>query len=119
VRLIDFLVIGGAGLIGFGLVSWVINVVRQQRAPPVVLGTGARAQPSLPPPQLPRSRLSLAELASRWHVILGVPPEAGSAQIEAAYRQRAAESGRDPAARSDIEEAYQFIRTLRQSQAPS
>lgn len=128
--LTDWIVVGGGALLGWGVVSWIINVVRQQRAPPVPMGRQSHpaAAPAsapvpvpAPAPETPRGRLSLAELGGTWHVILGVSPDASLAQIEAAYRERVAEcernaptGGAGATQRSRLDEAYEFIRTLRQ-----
>ena len=115
--LIDWIVIGGGAAIGWGLVSWIIAMVRQQRAPPVPMGPEARSAPT--PAAAPHGRISLAELGSTWHVILGVREDASLAQVEAAYRERVAEcergaGGATAAARSRLDEALEFVRTLRQ-----
>ena len=130
--LTDWIVVGGGALLGWGVVSWIINVVRQQRAPPVPMGTpGSRAPPpapesaSEPAPAAPSSgRISLAQLGGAWHEILGVSPDASLAQIEAAYRERVAEceraaaaEGANAAQRARLDEAFEFIRTLRQQPA--
>ena len=106
-RVIDWVVIGGGAAIGWGLVSWIIAMVRQQRAPPVPMGAEA-----------PQGRISLAELGRTWHLILGVREDASLAQVEAAYRERVAECERGAAAgdatataRSRLDEALEFVRT--------
>ena len=120
--LTDWIVIGGGAAIGWGLVSWIITVVRQQREPPVPMGMqeGA-APPATAPAAAPQGRISLAELGSTWHVILGVPEDASLLEIEAAYRERVAmrergagEGGATLAERSRLDEAFEFIRALRQ-----
>ena len=124
--LTDWIVIGGGAAIGWGLVSWIITVVRQQRAPPVPMGVQEGAAPpatapATAPAAAPQGRISLAELGSTWHVILGVPEDASLLEIEAAYRERVAmrergagEGGATLAERSRLDEAFEFIRTLRQ-----
>jgi hypothetical protein len=109
VRVIDWVVIGGGAAIGWGLVSWIISMVRQQRAPPVPMGAEA-----------PHGRISLAELGRSWHLILGVREDASLAQVEAAYRERVAECERGTASgaatattRSRLDEALEFVRKLR------
>jgi hypothetical protein len=109
VRVIDWVVIGGGAAIGWGLVSWIISMVRQQRAPPVPMGAEA-----------PQGRISLAELGRSWHLILGVREDASLAQVEAAYRERVTECERGAAAgdataaaRSRLDEALEFVRKLR------
>ena len=118
--LTDWIVIGGGAAIGWGLVSWIITVVRQQRAPPVPMQEGA-APAATAPAAAPQGRISLAELGSTWHVILGVPEDASLLEIEAAYRERVAmrerdagEGGATVAERSRLDEAFEFIRALRQ-----
>jgi hypothetical protein len=119
VRVIDWIVIGGGAAIGWGLVSWIIAMVRQQRAPPVPMGLETRSTPTAA--AAPHGRISLAELGRTWHVILGVREDASLAQIEAAYRERVAECERGAAAgaataaaRSRLDEALEFVRMLRQ-----
>jgi len=124
VSLTDWIVIGGGAAIGWGLVSWIITVVRQQRAPPVPMQEGAAppaTAPATAPAAAPQGRISLAELGSTWHVILGVPEDASLLEIEAAYRERVAMRERGPgegaatlAERSRLDEAFEFIRALRQ-----
>jgi hypothetical protein len=104
----------GAGLAGFGIVWWLFNVVRQQKAPPVDMGQIAPASSA-------RSggELSVADLGSTWHVILGVPAEATSAEIEAGYQARLAECDRAldgqkaEARRVQVKEAFAFIRVIK------
>lgn len=118
--LTDWIVIGGGAAIGWGLVSWIIGVVRQQRAPPVPMGAETRAAAPTAA-AAPHGRISLAELGGTWHVILGVREDASLEEIEAAYRDRVAECERGAAAgdatlaaRSRLDEAFEFVRTLRQ-----
>jgi hypothetical protein len=120
--LTDLAIVVVAGLVGFGLVSWVINVVRQQRAPPVEMSTG---EPAAAP--APRTTASLAELGRTWQRTLGVSEEAGREEIEAAYRRIVAECDRvssspeaSPGDRlraaqrhAAASEAFEFVRTLR------
>ena len=117
----DWLVALVAAVVGFGLVSWLLALVRQQKEPPVAIGS--------PPPATPasRGRLSLAALGEQWHQILGVAREAGAAELQAAYHARLAEcdaarfaAGASEAQRAeaqqrrvDVEDAYEFIRPLR------
>ena len=115
----DLLIGLGCGLAGFGVVWWLFSVVRQQKTPPMPMGSSAaRIEPR---------RISVAELGSTWHVILGVPAEATSSEIEAAYHARLAECDRirfspdetalskqtAEAARAAVSEAYEFIRQVR------
>jgi hypothetical protein len=118
VSLTDWIVIGGGAAIGWGLVSWIIGVVRQQRAPPVPMGAQIRAAPTAA--AAPHGRVSLAEPGGTWHLILGVREDASLGEIEAAYRDRVAECERGAAAgdatlaaRSRLDEAFEFVRTLR------
>lgn len=117
----DWLVALLAAAVGFALVSWLLSLVRQQRAPPVAI------QPPAADASPGRGRLSLAALGDGWPAVLGVTREATAAQIEAAYHARVAEcdsvrftTGADDkekeearARRADVEDAYEFIRALR------
>jgi hypothetical protein len=109
----------GAGLAGFGVVWWLFNMVRQQKRPPVEMhSVSSRSE---------ATQLSVAELGRTWHVILGVPAEATSAEIEAGYHARLAECDRirfspnEPALarqnaeamRAQVSEAFEFIRPIR------
>lgn len=111
-------------VVGWFGVSWVINLVRQQRAPPMIL----HEQSSQAPPQEERARgASLADLAQTWHTLLEVREDASVEEIETAYHQRVAEfdaarfaEGVGTLARQEaerqraaVEEAYNFIRTIR------
>lgn len=112
----------GAGIVGFGIIWGLFNLVRQQRAPPLdVYKTDTS-------PRIERSgKLSVADLGARWSSILGVPAAAGSAEIEAAYHARLAEcdgirfsssaSAADKQAaeirRAQISDAYEFIRVAK------
>ena len=114
----DWLIALVAGVVGFALVSWLLTLMRQQKAPPVAIA-------SAPPPT--GSRLSVASLGEQWHRLLGVAREATPEEIEAAYHARLAECDRvrfaagageaDKEAarqrRADVQEAYEFIRPLR------
>ena len=114
----DLLIGLGCGLAGFGVVWWLFSVVRQQKTPPMPMGpVAARIEPR---------RISVAELGSTWHVILGVPAESTAVEIEAAYHARLAECDRirfspdetalskqsAEAARARVSEAYEFIRQV-------
>jgi hypothetical protein len=117
----DWLIALAAGVVGFALVSWLLALVRQQKAPPVAIASATPA----PPPG--RGRLSLAALGEEWHRVLGVAREATPGEIEAAYHARIAEcdrvrfaadagsAERDEALRrrADVQDAYEFIRPLR------
>ncbi|HEX4389676.1 MAG TPA: hypothetical protein VH109_13705 [Steroidobacteraceae bacterium] len=116
----DWLVALLAAGVGFALVSWLLSLARQQRAPPVAIQAPAGAASG-------RGRLSLAALGDGWPAVLGVTREATPEQIEAAYHARVAEcdavrfagdagdSAREEARarRADVEDAYEFIRALR------
>ena len=109
----------GAALAGFGVVWWLLTIVRQQKRPALEI--------QVPPPRGDSQRLSVSELGSRWHTILGVSPDASSAEIDDAYHSRLAECDRvrfgadeTPLARqtaestrSQVNEAYEFIRPAR------
>jgi hypothetical protein len=115
----DLLIGLGCGLAGFGVVWWLFSVARQQKTPPIPMGAVAARSES--------SRISVAELGSTWHVILGVPAESTAVEIEAAYHARLAECDRirfsanetalskqtAEAARARVGEAYEFIRQVR------
>jgi DnaJ-domain-containing protein 1 len=110
-------------LIGWGLVSWLFAIIRQQRAPPIPMSISPVAPPALPAPPSKRPN----ELASSWHLILGVGEHASAAEIDQAYRARLAEcdqarSKMQPETeewretelrRARIQAAYDFIRPLR------
>jgi hypothetical protein len=109
----------GAGVVGFGIIWGLFNLVRQQRAPPLeMFKAESRA------PDAGRSRLSVADLGRQWQRILGVSAQATLAEIEAGYQARLADCERirfSPTAsasekqaaesrRADVTEAYEFIR---------
>jgi hypothetical protein len=124
VGIVELVILLAGGLVGWLAVSWVITIVRQQRAPPFVIL-----------PKSPQSALetagskspSLAELGDTWHTLLQVRADASVEEIEAAYHERIAECDRTRFAqnvgvmdrqdaerrRSKIDEAYAFIRTVR------
>jgi hypothetical protein len=111
-----------AGVVGFGVIWGLFSLIRQQRAAPVEM-----LEPEPKAPAESRARLSLAELGSSWHVILGVSAQASPDEIEAGYHARLAECDRirfaaneSAAARQDAEtrraqvcDAYEFIRQAR------
>jgi hypothetical protein len=111
------------GVVGWLVVSWVINLLRQQRSPPVVIA----GESPRPPPGAASSRgPSVAELAESWSEILKVRADAGLEEIETAYHQRLAEcdrlrlaledaAGQEQAQqrRATLEDAYNFIRSVR------
>lgn len=114
----------GGGVVGWLAVSWVITIVRQQRAPSVIVLPESRPSPS----EAARSKdPSLSQLADTWHTLLRVGADASVGEIEAAYHERIAECDRIRFARdaadaerkeaeqnrSNIEEAYAFIRTIK------
>jgi hypothetical protein len=124
VNILEIGVLIACAVIGWLVVSWVINLVRQQRSPPVVISDDAR----VPAPAVASSPgLSVAELAQSWPVILKVRDDAGLEEIESAYHQRLAECDRvrfapDGASgerqqaeqrRASIEDAYNFIRSVK------
>jgi hypothetical protein len=117
----DWLVALIAAVVGFALVSWLLALVRQQKAPPVAIASATSAAPPS------RGRLSLAALGEEWHRLLGVGREATPEEIEAAYQARLAEcervrcdadaGGAEKEAalrrRADLQDAYEFIRPQR------
>jgi hypothetical protein len=117
----DWLIAIVAGVAGFALVSWLLSLMRQQKAPPVPIQHSPVASSAR------RGRLSLAALGAEWHRLLGVAPGASAAEIQAAYHARLAEcdAARFAAGaseeqkaqalqrRADAEDAYEFIRPLR------
>lgn len=122
--LLDIGVLAACGVVGWFVVSWVINLVRQQRSPPLVISDSARkAEAATGSSRGP----SVAELAQSWSSILGVREGAGLDEIESAYHERLAEcdqvrfapettgGARQEAEqrRANIEDAYNFIRTAR------
>jgi hypothetical protein len=121
---IDWVIVAVAALVGWGIVSGIAAVVRQQRSPPY--------QPEPSPPSNaapPAAGLSVAELGERWNEILGTSKEASYGEIEQAFQARlaacdaarespeAAEAERSgaEARRARIVAAFEFIRPLRQS----
>jgi hypothetical protein len=120
---IDWAIVVVAALVGWGIVSGIVTVVRQQRSPPY--------QPEPPPATAgpPASGLSVAEMGERWNEILGTSQDASPAEIEAAFQAgiAACDRIRDSAEattaehsaaetrRVQIGAAYEFIRPLRQS----
>ena len=122
--IVDIGILVGAALVGWFAVSLVINVVRQQRQPPVILHGESLRVPS----EDARVRgPSLRELAETWHTVLRVRSDASVAEIETAYHQRIAEcdavryaktSGSEQRQEAErqrfmTDEAYNFIRTSR------
>jgi len=111
-----------AGVAGFGIIWGLFSLIRQQRAAPVEM-----FKPEPRAPVESRARLSLTELGSTWHVILGVSAQATPEEIEAGYHARLAEcdrirsaAGESAAARQAAEtrraqvgDAYEFIRQVR------
>src|SRR5258708_30102756 len=127
----DLVVVIVAGLVGFGLVSWVINVVRQQRSAPVEIspgtpGAGTSDAGTPDAARAARAAPSLAELGRGWHSTLGVSENATREEIEAAHRALLAECDRVSSSadspegerqraeerRAQVNEAFEFIRTL-------
>jgi hypothetical protein len=71
----DWVVLALCAVLGWVIVSWIFNLVRQQKSPPIEMkkyAAGASA----------KRTLSFSELAERWHHVLNVPSEAGAAEIE-------------------------------------
>ena len=114
-NILDLGVLAVCGVVGWLVVSWVINLVRQQRSPPLVISDSARK----PETGTGTSRgPSVAELARSWSAILGVREDASLEEIESAYHARLAEcdhgAGQEAGERrTRIEDAYNFIRTAR------
>jgi hypothetical protein len=120
---LDWAIAAGGALLGFGIVWWLVNVVRQQKAPPIELHQAA----PLVPREGSRALLSVADLGNNWHTILGVPVDASSAQIEDAYHARIAECDRirfgqsesladkqgAESRRAQVNDAFEFIRPLK------
>lgn len=119
----DWIVVVVGGLVGWGLVSLLAHLVRQQRRPPADLYGGL---PKGPDPVV-RDTLSVAEIGNTWHEILAVPESASAQEIDAAFHLRIAECDQirfSPTAtpeeqrvavlkRSRTNTAYEFIRPLR------
>ncbi len=118
----DLAIALGAGVVGFGIIWGLFNLIRQQKAPPLDV---YRTEAS---PRVDRAdKLSVADLGTRWSAILGVSATASAAEIEAAYHACVAEcdavrfsssasSGDRQAAesrRAQINDAYEFIRTVK------
>lgn len=126
--IVDIGILLAAALLGWFAVSLVINVVRQQRQPPVILHGGSLQVPS------GDARVkgpSLREIAETWHTVLRVRNDASVEEIEAAYHQRIVEcdaarhsksAGSDERQAAErqrlmIDEAYSFIRTSRETRS--
>jgi hypothetical protein len=124
----DLAVAVGAGVIGFGIIWGLFNLVRQQKAPPVELlksDSESRSEGD--------GKLSLAQLGRSWHTVLGVSEAASTSEIESAYHARLAEcdgisfsSDAGTAEKQDAEvrrvqvsDAYEFIRSVKQAPSPS
>src|SRR6266446_266287 len=119
---VDWAIAAIGGLVGWGVVSWLFTVIRQQRAPPVQMDQDPRAES-----HEESRRLSLADVSSTWHTILAVALDAGAEDIERAYHARIAECDRirfSPTAspedkklaesrRAQIDQAFGFIRPLK------
>lgn len=120
----DWIIVLGGGVVGWVLVSLLGRLVRQQRQPPVDLygGLPSRAESAT------RNSLSVAEIASTWHSILAVSESASAKEIDEAYHRSIAECDRirfsptetpeeqrmAEVRRSHVNEAYEFIRPLRE-----
>src|ERR1700760_2689902 len=85
----EWVVVVGGALVGFGVVSWILTVIEQQKRPPMSMDAQA-APMGLPAP----SQSPPASVHDNWHTILGVPAEATAAEIEGAYHARIAECDR-------------------------
>lgn len=83
-RPIDIAIVAVCAAAGWAIVSWLFNVVRQQKAPPVPMEHTRSSR-------MGSEDMSLAELGRQWHLILGVSPGAEAAAVEHAYRERLAE----------------------------
>ena len=114
-------VIGG-GLAGFGVISWILTAIQQQKRPPLSMDTQTTLS------RLPAAAEPLpGNVHDRWHTILGVPAEATAAEIESAYHARIAECDRvrfdsrasasdkqlAEARRAEINNAFEVIRPLK------
>lgn len=123
----DWSVVVVGALIGWGLISLLGHLVRQQRRPPLDLTGGLPRQAD--PPPVARDTLSVAEIGSTWHKILAVSESASAKEIDEAYHLRIAECDRirfssteapeqrkvAEVSRARVNQAYEFIRPLRQS----
>ncbi len=118
----EWVVVVGGALVGFGVVSWILTVIEQQKRPPVAMDTHTALMP-VPDP----SQSSPAGVSDNWHMILGVSAEATAVQIESAYHARIAECDRvrfdskastsdrqsAEARRAEVCNAFEFIRPLK------
>lgn len=119
----DLAVAAVAGVVGFGIIWGIFSLIRQQRAAPVDM---LKVEPKSSVEG--RDKLSLVELGRTWHVILGISAEATAEEIESGYQARLAECDRirfsatagalekqnAETRRAQINEAYEFIRQVRQ-----
>lgn len=119
----DWIVVSIGGIVGWGLVSLVARLVRQQKQPPMGMDGGVSRQTASPAADAPAE----TEIGGAWHEILSVPEQASAKEIEDAYHLRIAECDRirfSPTEspeertraqirRSRIHEAYEYIRPLR------
>jgi len=138
-RTFDWIVVVGAGIAGWLLVSWLFARTKPQEPsesrPEPRSEREPDARPHAPMLRLPApdaesasSELSLDEIGRGWHSILGVPEGASVAEIERAYHSKLADCDRtrfspDASAeakrraeeqRSRVSQAFEFIRPLRQ-----
>ncbi len=138
-RIFDWIVVVGAGVVGWLLVSWLFSRTRPQEPPEHRPLPAAQREPEaspdapmlrLPAPEAAStsSELSLDEIGRGWYTILGVPSDATAAEIERAYHSKLADCDRmrfspDASAelkrlseeqRSRVNQAFEFIRPLRQ-----
>ena len=121
--MVDWIVVLVGGIIGWGLVSLVSHLIRQQKQQPVEMYGGV-STPSIP--TAPDARAE-AKIDSSWHEILNVPEQASAREIEDAYHLKIADCDRirfstteSPEARRNAEtrraqvnDAYGYIRPLR------
>jgi hypothetical protein len=118
----DLAIAAGAGVVGFGLIWGLFGLIRQQRAAPVAMSD---SEPRAAVES--RDTLSVAELGRTWQALLGVAAAASPEEIEAGYHARLAECDRirfsasasapekqsAETRRSQVSEAYEFIRKVR------
>jgi len=92
----DWAVLLGCALLGFALVSWLLALIRQQRAPPLPIGSLPPPAPPLPatPGDSVTEQVSRADISRSWHMILGVAERASAEEIESAFQARLAECER-------------------------
>jgi hypothetical protein len=118
----EWVVVVGGALVGFGVVSWILTVIEQQKRPPVSMDTQSNPMRL---PAAPESRP--ADVRDTWHTTLGVSADATAVEIENAYHSRIAECDRvrfdttasvsdrqsAEARRAEVSSAFEFIRPLK------